>query len=385
MMVVADSRHTGDRLPLAALVSQALVAFTIEFDNEFEHQMPHRTTNHGSTPGSDCVRWLVSMAMWVHCMRYVPEDGIPAGELARRAQLTAKGAEMVIQRMSKWWGYLTVNPDPADTRANPPGAAWVVRPTCAGRRAQRVWEPLTGVIEDRWRDRFGGEAIDDLRGALVAVVSRLDLQLPAYLPIGAQPRSWRLVPSDGSVGPKRDGGAVFDLPLWALLSKVLLTFAIDYERESAVSLALGANVVRVLDDVGVRVRDLRALTGLAEMGVENSLSTLNRQGYVTVGPAPSGGRAKLARLTAKGVDAHTSHGRRVGEVEHKWEARFGKPAVDALRKPLRNLVGDGTARDSPLFQGLEPYPDGWRSKVPRPETLPRYPVVSHRGGFPDGS
>src|SRR5580658_808460 len=39
----------ADCLPLSALLSQALVAFTIEFDNEFEHQAPHRTTNHGLT------------------------------------------------------------------------------------------------------------------------------------------------------------------------------------------------------------------------------------------------------------------------------------------------------------------------------------------------
>ena len=38
-----------DQLPLPALLSQALVSFTIELDNEFEHQMPHRTRNHGST------------------------------------------------------------------------------------------------------------------------------------------------------------------------------------------------------------------------------------------------------------------------------------------------------------------------------------------------
>jgi hypothetical protein len=41
-----------DHLPLPALLSQALVAFTIEFDNEFERQVPHRTTNHGATAGA---------------------------------------------------------------------------------------------------------------------------------------------------------------------------------------------------------------------------------------------------------------------------------------------------------------------------------------------
>jgi hypothetical protein len=51
------------RLPLPTLLSHALVAFTIEFDNEFEHRVPHRTTNHGST-GSRSSPWLVSMVMW---------------------------------------------------------------------------------------------------------------------------------------------------------------------------------------------------------------------------------------------------------------------------------------------------------------------------------
>ena len=63
------------RLPLPTLLSHALVAFTIEFDNEFEHRVPHRTTNHGSTgPGSS--PWLVSMVMWLKFLRFVPVDGI---------------------------------------------------------------------------------------------------------------------------------------------------------------------------------------------------------------------------------------------------------------------------------------------------------------------
>jgi hypothetical protein len=27
----------------------------------------------------------------------------------------------------------------------------------------------------------------------------------------------------------------------------------------------------------------------------------------------------------------------------------------------------------------------WRASVPNPETLPHYPMVLHRGGYPDGS
>jgi hypothetical protein len=39
-------------------------------------------------------------------------------------------------------------------------------------------------------------------------------------------------------------------------------------------------------------------------------------------------------------------------------------------------------------EGWRPHPDGWRARPPyasRAGTLPHYPFVSHRGGFPDGS
>jgi hypothetical protein len=78
-MTVMGTDSLGESLPLPALLSQLVVAFTIEFDNEFEHQMPHRTTRYGFTPGFPRAPWLVSMAMWAirargrhHCRRARP-------------------------------------------------------------------------------------------------------------------------------------------------------------------------------------------------------------------------------------------------------------------------------------------------------------------------
>ena len=50
------------------------------------------------------------------------------------------------------------------------------------------------------------------------------------------------------------------VPLSALLSRVLLAFAIEYEHESDLSLAISANLLRVLDEQGVLVRDLPLLS-----------------------------------------------------------------------------------------------------------------------------
>jgi hypothetical protein len=37
-----------EHLSLSVLLSEALLMFTIEFDNERKHQMQHSTMNHGS-------------------------------------------------------------------------------------------------------------------------------------------------------------------------------------------------------------------------------------------------------------------------------------------------------------------------------------------------
>jgi hypothetical protein len=64
----------------------------------------------------------------------------------------------------------------------------------------------------------------------------------------------------------------------------------------------------------------------------------------------------------------------------------GADTVAGLRAALEPLAGDpDDAANSPLMAALEPYPDNWRADVRPPQTLPYFPMVLHRGGFPDGS
>ena len=174
---MTDTGSGAGRLPLSALLSQVLVAFIIEFDNEFERQMPHRTSDHGRTQGQGTVPWLVSMAMWSTCLRFVGDQGITVGELTGRARTGTNLAGM--QR----WGYITVAPDPADARPKPPRSDWVIHATASGRQAQKIWQPLAGVIEERWAARFGANNVAALRNALQAVAGQLDPALPDCLPI----------------------------------------------------------------------------------------------------------------------------------------------------------------------------------------------------------
>ena len=111
---------------------------------------------------------------------------------------------------------------------------------------------------------------------------------------------------------------------------------------------------------------------------------LEKVGCVTIEPVPSPDRGQRVRLTARGRHAQQYANTLVSTVETDWQIRFGTDAVRSLRSSLEPLVGDGSAQ-SPLFGGLTPYPDGWRAAVRAPSTLPHYPMVLHRGGYPDGS
>jgi hypothetical protein len=63
-------------------------------------------------------------------------------------------------------------------------------------------------------------------------------------------------------------------------------------------------------------------------------------------------------------------------IEERWRTRFGQDNIRTLRESLERLAGEPR---------LEPYLEGWRASVRQPDTLPHFPMVLHRGGFPDGS
>ena len=366
-------------LPLSSLLSQVLVAFIIEFDNEFERLMPHRTTNHSETEGSPRGPWLVSLVMWSNCMRFVGEEGVTVAELEDRARTATNLSGM--QR----WGYIVVEPHPADSRPKPPRSDWVIRATPKGRQAQEVWRPLFGAIEKRWQTRFGKDEIDRLRELLWALISKMDIEPPDCLPILGYGLFSRGPDHERRAPAGRENRTASRLSLSALLARVLLAFAIEFERESDLSLAISANVVRVLDEKGVRVRDLPLLTGVSKEAISMAMGVLQKRRTAVIEPDQTGVRAKVARLTAKGREAQDAYRQLPGIIEERWQAGFGKETVRTLRELLETLVGEPSAQRSPLFRGLEPYPDGWRASVRKPDTLPHFPMVLHRGGFPDGS
>src|SRR6478752_296610 len=366
----------GGALPLSALLSQALVAYTIEFDNEAEHRLPHRTTGHGASgPGDGApAPWLVSLAMWETCMRYVTAEPITVGDLEALART---GTNLDGMRR---WGYITIDGTARKVHKTRAGPAAVLRATAAGLRAREIWRPLPGFIEQRWRERLGADQLSRLRDPLTALVSRLDPGLPDCLPIlGAALLNQR---PDPRLPPRPDGTAPQALPLSALLSRVLLAFALEYEREAGLSLAVAANVLRVLGSEGTRLRELPALTGTSTESVRWALGILTRGDLAAEEPDPAASRGKVARLTRRGLDAQHLYHELTGTIERRWHDRHAPGVTGALRASLEPLAA---GQPPVLSGGLQPYPDNWRASVRRPATLPHFPLVLHRGGYPDGS
>jgi hypothetical protein len=323
-----------DRLPVPALLSRALVAYTIEFDNAFEARMPHRTTRYGAPGGRDAP-WLVSLAMWASCMRYVDERGIPPKQLTAQAQMRTNLPGMVR------WGYVRKDGE-------------LLRATRAGMLARSIWEPLAAEIDERWNRRFGFSATA-LRAALAGAAEHIDVALPDAMPI----LGYGLKSTPAARGQRDRSEDTTALPLVTLLSRILLALTLDYERSEGLSLGIAANVLRLIPGDGIAVRELPARSGVSKEAIAMAVGFLERERYVRHD-------GRMLSRTELGDGARERYER------YAWKLNDG-----AVRTSLEAL-------EPHLLQGLATPPGGWREKRAT-SVLPHQPMVLHRGGFPDGS
>ena len=157
-------------------------------------------------------------------------------------------------------------------------------------------------------------------------------------------------------------------------------------RMRRVSLTIAANTLRVLDETGVG--------GPGPAEVDRRLEGRRTAWRWVSWPGgtvwcsnriPSPRRGKRARLDAEGEEV-------AGQVS---------PPAGRDRRALEGPVRGGQHRtssavaprwwgtrfpldESVLSEGLTPYADGWRASSKPAETLPHYPMVLHRGGYPTG-
>jgi DNA-binding MarR family transcriptional regulator len=283
------------------------------------------------------------------------------------------------------WGYVRLTSPSGQDLKKPAQGDTLVRLTRHGRAAFEVWPVLPQLMDERWRARFGDAVIDGLRSSVETICAATGFDTPDYLPPVFPTQNGK-----AEAPPPRnadtDGRRAAAPPNLAnLLAGVLLTFTLDFETASRISLPISANTLRVLNSEGVRIRDLPALTGVSKEANAMCTGWLQRRGCAEQARDPNASRGQVLRLTTKGQAAQAKYRSLLAETEADWRSTCGADTIGALRAMLEPLVGDGTLPSSPLAAGLEPHPGNWRAGVRRPATLPHYPMVLHRGAYPDGS
>src|SRR5262249_1926190 len=147
---------TGRYLP--SLLSQTLVAFTVEFDNEFEHRM-----NQAGFAGAG-----LSLAVWSNLMRFLAAGEASVHDLAARALTTEAQLKFGLGCLERW-RFVVLRSDPADNRpilerphrlsgrilrdgwgsGRGIRSSWLVGLSEKGRKAVEVWPTLFDDVEQR--------------------------------------------------------------------------------------------------------------------------------------------------------------------------------------------------------------------------------------------
>src|SRR5579872_380093 len=334
-------RNLAKSRSLSALLSQLLVAYTVEIDNEFELRMARE-----GFPGAG-----LSLTLWTNFLQFVPSEGISFGDLAAISKSPREQLKFQLGCLERW-GFVKFRYDGAATSAGAKrrgwgtkqgiGLDWFVLLTEKGKIAAEIWPPLWVEIEERWKNRFG-DNLSELASSLRKITDQIETDLPAGLPFVFNENE------DESCVPK-SSMKLADLQISSILSQVLLTFAIQFNKRSRVPLVLCANVIRVLSDIApVREGELPRLTGSSQ---ESSDIGWRLKPFVILESDPAK-RGKLVRLSPRGKLAHEDYYRITSEIEKEWEKKFG----GELRRSLEKLLQLKSEDKSLLAKGLVP-PEG---------------------------
>jgi len=323
--------------PLSALLSQALVAYTVELDGEFERRMlamPSRGAR-------------LSLVVWLNLLRFLVDGPVSVGTLASRT-LAGEQVKHPLGCLERW-RLILLQPGKRDGFGSGRAirADWPVQLTASGQMAISIWPDLIEEIDARWSKRFGDGA-SQLRAALEAIERHIDLELPQGLP------SAILKLPDFA---PRKSAAEDGLPLAVLLSRVLLAFALEFERDSRTPISLCANTIRILGDQAIPETEIPKRTGCSN---ETAGVGWQLKPYIVVETDPARGRGKLLRLSEAGIRTQHNYRRLTREIEERWlESSSG--ATEELRESLAALL---TGRR--LSEGLKPPPATTRAGAASP-------------------
>jgi DNA-binding MarR family transcriptional regulator len=152
-----------NQLPLSALLSQALIAYTLEFDR----LLAAKCKRFGWR------RLPPSLAMWSNILRFVGERGVDQRKLPELSGISKPAVQISVACLERH-GWVTVDTDPSDTRTK------IVRLTPRGRKIAKLWSSMLREIDEQWSELFGRDHMRSLRTSLAKTVQRLAPPLPFY-------------------------------------------------------------------------------------------------------------------------------------------------------------------------------------------------------------
>jgi DNA-binding MarR family transcriptional regulator len=89
---------------------------------------------------------------------------------------------------------------------------------------------------------------------------------------------------------------------------------------------------------GSRLTDLALSAGLTKQAVGEAVTELERLGYVSRVPDPGDGRAKIIKLTDRGMDAVIKGRRIFSEIEREWAEQIGPELVASMREAALRIA-----------------------------------------------
>jgi DNA-binding MarR family transcriptional regulator len=91
-------------------------------------------------------------------------------------------------------------------------------------------------------------------------------------------------------------------------------------------------------DNGSRLTEIADSAGLTKQAVGEAVAELEELGYAERLPDPTDKRAKIIKLTPRGVDACLSGRRLFSEIEREWADEVGPELVSALREATERIA-----------------------------------------------
>jgi DNA-binding MarR family transcriptional regulator len=150
-----------------------------------------------------------------------------------------------------------------------------------------------------------------------------------------------------ATGDDREGSAI---PLPALFSEAkdvtvaALHRRLEEEGFEGMRFSHGA-VFRFIDVEGSRLTTLAARSGLTKQALGEVVIDLERHGYVERTADPQDNRAKIIRLTGRGVKAQEAAARILADIERRWARHVGEARVTGMRATLEEIIRFEKARD----------------------------------------